>query len=120
MNETHGLYEFYIRLYSGNRAWQLFASVHQPDTVKAYIALHNLNTRQRTPLQQTARLTGQHPPTLRSLPRRTVPAPAAHADAPAPMWSAIPTPPAPVSRPDTSLVPLVSRSAMSRLAYQPQ
>ena len=127
MNEAHGLYEFCIRFYSGYRAWQLYTSVHQLDTVKAYIALHNLNTRQRTPLQQTARLTGQHPPTQRPLPRRavaapatrttttpSVPAPAAHASAPAPMWSAVPTPLAPVPRPDTSLVPPVSPASPSK------
>jgi hypothetical protein len=75
MNETHGLYEFCIRFYSGYRAWQLFPAVSKLDVVRDYVAAQSLDTRQRTPAQQFARLTGRTIPagTSRPAPRRAAP-----------------------------------------------
>ena len=73
MNIAHGLYQFYVRFYSGYHAWKLYPEVQHLDVVKDYVALHRLNTRKQTPVQQFARITGQS-----ALPS-TRPAPAARA-----------------------------------------
>jgi len=82
MNDTHGLFEFCVRFYSGYRAWQLFSSVSNLDVVKAYVELHKLNTRKQTPAQQYLRLTGQSPTAARPAPNRSAPSPVAQSPKP--------------------------------------
>ena len=70
MNEAQGLYEFYIRFYSGYHDWKLYPEVQGLDAVMHYVKLHSLyrDTRQQTPLLQYARLTGRAAVPSRSAP----------------------------------------------------
>jgi len=62
MNDAQGLYEFYIRFYSGYHAWKLYPEVQNIDLVKDYVSRHRLNARKQTPALQFTRITGQHAP----------------------------------------------------------